>query len=325
VPAEERRRRFEQRSERVASGRLAWARLSRPAIAAAAAICVGAVTTAFLAPGSRLQETAVRRAASPQALLAGSAGPQVYLQVSSAAAGTGNAYAAISSAHLSNLIAASPMAPPHMELSFDTSSLTLLDGVVRAAATGGRISSVSLALRAPAGSGQSKTELVDTFAGGAVTSFTEHLAGVPAGSVSLVLPAVSQVISSPSALQRIDSLTDFSGSPGASVTGAFLNLGAGPGPAGPGHALSVMDVSQTAPGAPIDLTISTSSQSLLSGIFSDEAANVPMITVSVRTGATGYPLAPALQDTFSGLRVVAFEENLSDSVSGTATLALRQQ
>jgi cellulose synthase/poly-beta-1,6-N-acetylglucosamine synthase-like glycosyltransferase len=325
MPAEERRRRFERVRDRAARGRLAWAQLSRPAIAAVAAVGVGALTTAFLTPGSPLQETAVRRAASPQAMLARSAGTQVYLQVSSAATGASNAYGAIRSVHLSNLIAASPTAPPHVELTFDTSSLAILDDVVRAAASGGRASSVSLALRAPDGSGQPKTELVDSFAGGVVTSFTEHLAGVPAGSVSLVLPAVSQVISSPSALEHIDSLTEFSGSSGTSVTGAFLNLGAGAGPAAPGHALSVMDVSQTAPGAPIDITIATSSQPLLSGIFSDEAASVPMITMSVRTGTRGHLLATALQDSFSGLRVVSFEENLSDSVSGTATLALRQR
>jgi len=324
VPEEERRRRFEQRRQRSARGRLAWGRLSRPAIAALAAVCIGALTTAFLAPGSQLQQTAVRRAASPQLLLAGSASTQVYLKVGSAAIGADAAYAAISSVHLSDLVAASPTAPPHIELSFDTSSIALLDAVLRAAATGGRISPVSLALRAPGKNGQSRTELVDTFASGSVTSFTEHLAGTPAGTVSLVLPAVSKVTSSLSMLQRMDVLADFSDSSGTPYAGAFLNLGAVAGPAGPGHALSALEFSEAAPGAPIDLTVTTSSQLLLTGIFADEGAFVPVLTVNVRAGSKGHPLAMAMLDTFSGLRVVSFEEDLSGSLSGTATLALRQ-
>jgi cellulose synthase/poly-beta-1,6-N-acetylglucosamine synthase-like glycosyltransferase len=324
VPEAERRRRFERRRQRAARGRLAWGRLSRPALSALAAVCIGAVTTAFLAPGSQLQQTAARRAASPQLLLASSASTQVYLKVGSAAIGADGGYAAISAVHLSGLVAASPTAPPHVELSFDTSSLALLDAVLRAAATGGRISSVSLALRAPGTNGQSKTELIDTFASGAVTSFTESLAGMPAGSVSLVLPAISQVTSSPAMLQRIDVLADFSDPSATSHASAFLNMGAVAGPAGPGHALSAIEISEVAPGAPIDLTVTTSSQLLLTEIFADEGGVVPVLTVNVRAGTRGNPLATAMLDTFSGLRVVSFEEDLSGSLSGTATLALRQ-
>ena len=61
----------------------------------------------------------------------------------------------------------------------------LLGEVLRAAAAGGRISHVSLAFRTPGPSGRPTTELVDTFATAAVTSFGEHLSGTPAGTVSL--------------------------------------------------------------------------------------------------------------------------------------------
>jgi hypothetical protein len=325
VPAEERRRRFEKRRQRAARGRLAWARLSRPAVAAVAAVCVGAVTTAFLAPGSKLQETAARRGATPQSLLAGSANTQVYVQVGSSATAADGAYAAISSVRLSNLIAASPTSPPHFELSFDTSSIALLDAVLRAAVTGGRISSVSLALRTPGGNGQSKTELVDTFAVGSVASFTEHLAGIPGGRVTLVLPAVSQVISSPLQLRRLDLVTRFPSSSTTPVTTAYLNMANVAGPAGPGHALTGMAVSQAAPRAPIDLTFTTSSVSLLSGVFRDEDAGIPVLTVYLRAEVTGSPQATAMQDTFSGIRVTSFAENLSGSVFGTATLVIGPQ
>jgi cellulose synthase/poly-beta-1,6-N-acetylglucosamine synthase-like glycosyltransferase len=322
VPAGERRRRFEQRRERAARSRPASRQLARPAIAAVAAICVGVLTTAFLAPGSRLQETAPRRATSPQLLLAGPTATQVYLKVGSAV-GADGAYAAITAVHLSNLVAASPAAPPHVELSFDTSSIALLDAVLRAAATGGGLSSVSLALRSPGWNGQSTTELVDTFASGAVTSFTAHLAGVPTGSVSVVLPAVSQVTSSPSMLRRLDLVAEFSRSSVTPASSAFLNIGAGAGPAGPAHALSSIEVSQAAPGAAIDLTVATSSQWLLNAIFGDEGAGIPAVTVYVRAGSKGNTVTTAAQDTFSALRVVSFEEDLSGSLSGTATLAFR--
>lgn len=325
IPAEERRRRFEQRRQRAARGRLAWAQLARPAVAAAAAVCVGAVTTAFLAPVSQLQETAARRGTTPQSVLAGSTSTQVYVEVGSSATGTQAAYAAISSVRLSNLIAASATSAPHFKLSFDTSSIALLDAVLRAALTGGRISSVSLALRTPGGNGQSKTELVDTFAAGAVASFTEHLAGTPGGRASLVLPAVSQVISSPVQLRRMDLITAFPSSSSTPVTTAFLNMSDTAGPAGPGHALTGIAVSEAAQRGPIDLTFTTSSVSLLSGVFRDEDAGIPVATVSVRAETTDGPLATAMQETFSGIRVMSFAENLSGSPFGTAVLVISPQ
>ena len=97
------------------------------------------------------------------------------------------------------------------------------------------------------------------------------------------------------------------------------------GPAGPGHALTGMAVSQAAPRAPIDLTFTTSSVSLLSGVFRDEDAGIPVLTVYLRAEVTGSPQATAMQDTFSGIRVTSFAENLSGSVFGTATLVIGPQ
>ncbi len=103
VPAQEYRRRFEQRRLRVQRRRWAWGQLPRPAAVGAvlAALGVGGVTAAFLAPVPLLQTALVRRDASPQSLLAGSASTQVYLKLGSSTSGADRAYYSITSVHLS--------------------------------------------------------------------------------------------------------------------------------------------------------------------------------------------------------------------------------
>ena len=192
IPVSEYRRRFEKRRLRADRSRRSWARLPRPAAAGAtlAAICAGGVTSAFLAPVPLLQASAARRAVSPQSLLAGSASTQVYLKLGSSASAAGGAYYPVTSVHLSTTSA-------RVRIRFEATSLVLLGEVLRAAADGRRISNVSLAFRAPGLGGRLTTESVDTFGTAAVTSLREHLSGVPTGAVSLVLPAVSHVVSEP--------------------------------------------------------------------------------------------------------------------------------
>ncbi len=204
VPGHAYRRRFAERSLRARRRRrLAWPAFPRPAAAALTALCVGGATSAFVAPVSLLHTTAAGRGAlTPKSALA-AAGSEVYLKLGSSATGAGGAYYRISRVHLSDLAASTKGGPARVGLSFDTSSVVLLGEVLGATADGGRISPVSLAFRAPGPGGRPATELVDTFATGTVTSVEEHLSGTPTGSVSLVLPAASDVTNTPDALRRV--------------------------------------------------------------------------------------------------------------------------
>jgi cellulose synthase/poly-beta-1,6-N-acetylglucosamine synthase-like glycosyltransferase len=290
------RRGFAER--RLRAQRRRRALVPRPAAAALTALCVGGVTSAFVAPVALLHATAAREAVSSQA----SAGTEVYLKLGSSASGSGRAYYPITSAHLSDLT-----------LSFHTSSLVLLGEVLRGAAAGGRISHVSLAFRTPDQNGRLATERLATFAAATVTSFSEHLSGTSSGSVSLLLPAVSDVTSTPDALRQAGPFSVASRTP---ATKAYVNTGAG----APSYAVTAVILSQAAAGAPLDLRFTTSALLLLQGIFRGRGAGIPVLTLSVRDG-TG---TSRLWHTFLGLSISSLAEKRSGSLSGTATLAIPQ-
>jgi cellulose synthase/poly-beta-1,6-N-acetylglucosamine synthase-like glycosyltransferase len=301
VSAETRRLRAERR-------RRSWAWIPRPAAAALGALCLGGVTGAYIAPAALLHATTLSaRTASPQSLLAASSGTQAYLELA-----TDRTYYPITSAHLADLAASSATSPSGVGLRFDTSSAVLLGLVLRAAADGGRISHVSLALRVSGSDGRSATELVDTFATATITSFEAHLARQPAGHVSLLLPATGSIVSTPGALQQIGPFDPPSGSSGGSAAKVYAAIQ--PMPFSP---VTAVTLAQSAPSAPLDLSVTTSSLPLLQAIFQDEgAAGIPTLTLSVRSGSGG-----PLRFTFSRLSVNSFAENLSP-LSGTAALVV---
>jgi len=289
VPGRERAHGFADRRLRAQHRQRTRALLPRPAAAALAALCVGGVTSAFVAPVALLHATSTTRAAaSPQSLQAGT---EVYLKLGSSATGAGRAYYPVTSARLSGLT-----------LSFDTSSLVLLGEVLRAAADGGRIAQVSLAFRTPGPNGRPATERVDTFTTAVVTSFTEHLSGTPAGTVSLTLPAASDTASTPGPLQGA----------GPSDAKVYVTMGSS-------YPVTAVTLSQAAPGTPLDLSFTTSALPLLQSIFRTQGASaaIPVLTLTVRTEAGGR----VLWHTFSGLSVSSLTETRSRSLSGTATLA----
>ncbi len=287
--------------------------LPRPAAAALTALGIGAVTSAFVAPVALLHTTSVARGVASQRSLLTSASAEVYLKLGSSGTETGRTYYPITAVHLSDVAASSPGGSAHTGLSFGTSSVVLLGEILRAAAGGGRISHVSLAIRTPGPDGRPTTELVDTFATAAVTSWQEHLSGHPAGSVSLLLPTASDVTNTPGALQHAG---PFAASR-APVTAASVTLGASGG-GQPSYAVTAVRLSQTAPDAPLGLSFTTSALPLLQGIVQAEGtgARIPVLSLSVRAGTGGLMLS----HTFSGLSVSTLAENLSGSVSGTATL-----
>ncbi len=299
APALEYRRSFAERRARAERRRQAWARVPRPAAAALTALCVGGVTSAFVAPVSLLHATtAAPPAVSAQSLL-GSAGTEVYLRLGSSASGAGRAYAPLTTVHLSD-----------RALSFGTSSVALLGEVLRAAGGGGRISQVSLAFRAPVPDGREATELVETFATAVVTSLQEHLSGTPAGSVSLLLPAAGHLTSTAAALQQAG---PFAALPGAKAATANVTLGT----ATPSYAVTAVSLSQGAKDAPLNLSFATSAVPLLNQVFQAEgAASLPALTLSVRADGN------LLRYTFADPSVSSFGENFSAPLSGTATLAV---
>jgi cellulose synthase/poly-beta-1,6-N-acetylglucosamine synthase-like glycosyltransferase len=311
VAAPEYLQRFEKRRLRADRRRRSWARLPRPAAAGAAltALCAGGVASAFLAPVPLLHTAVLRHAESPQSLLADSASTQVYLKLGSS---TSSAYNFITSVNLSTAAA-------RAKLRFSTSSLPLLGEILEAAAAGGQVSHVSLAFRTPGLNGRPTTEFVDTFGAASVASVKENLSGAPTGTVSLALPAVSHVVSAPSALQRVGPFAGLSGLSGSALaTKVYVTMGAG----APSYPVTAVQFSQAASGGPLDLRFTTPSLPLLDGIFRDQgnAVTIPVLTLTVRSGESGHPFAAALTHTFTGLSVGSFAENLSGSLSGTATL-----
>jgi hypothetical protein len=313
VPNDQYRRRFEKRRLRADRRRRSW--LPRPAAAGAAltALCAGGVASAFLAPVPLLHTAVTRRAETPQSLLASSASTQVYLKLGSATSGADRDYDVITSVQLST-------ASARVGLKFSTSSLTLLGEVLRAAASGGRISQVSLAFRTPGLNGRPTTESVDTFGAAAVASFSEHLSGTPTGTVSLSFPALSHVVSAPAQLQRVGPFAGLFGP--AVVTDVHVTLGTAGGEA-PSYAVTAVQLSQAAAHDPLMLRFATSSLPLLEGIQGEDVTGIPVLTLSVRAAKGGHPFATALTYTFSGLSVGSFAENSSGSLSGTAKLAVR--
>jgi hypothetical protein len=288
VPGPEYQRRFADRRLRAARRRRAgWAPFPRPAAAALTALCVGGVTSAFVFPVPLLHATtaATRGAAVARA---GSPGTQVYVMLGS------SAYYPVTSAHLSD-----------RTLSFDTSSLLLLGEVLQAAADGGHVSQVSLAFRAPGAGGHPAAE---TFSAAVVTSFEEHLSGPPSGRISLLLPGGSGAAGT-----RRDA-GPFSGPPASGPARVDVTME----PGGPSYAVTAVTISQAASGAPLDLSFTTSALPLLDGLFQGLGAAIPVLTLSVRSGARGL----LLTRTFSGLSVGSFAEKRSTSLSGTATLVV---
>jgi cellulose synthase/poly-beta-1,6-N-acetylglucosamine synthase-like glycosyltransferase len=329
VTGHESRRRFQQQQEQLRARRSRRAALSRPAAAALTALCVGGVTSAFLPPAPLLHTTsASRSAASRLSLLTGA---HTYLEL-----GTGGAYYPVTKMHLSNMTAAaslavaSPARPQQVGLSFNTSSLVLLGRVLRAGVHGGRIGHVSLAVREPGPGGRPVTELVETFGRAVVSSFTENLSGRPSGSVSLVLPAPSRVASTPAALRLAGPFAALHGWPGALATRASVRISQAGGNGAASYAVSEVELSQAAAGAPVNLRFTTSSRALLHEIHRSAggpAARIPVLRLSVSATAGGAAAggsqpATAVTGTFSRLGVGSFAENLSGSLAGTATLVI---
>jgi cellulose synthase/poly-beta-1,6-N-acetylglucosamine synthase-like glycosyltransferase len=317
VSGEAYRRSYEKRRLRAQRRRRVWASVPRPAAAALAALCAGGVASAFVAPVSLLHASVTRAAGSAESLLAASGSTQVYLELGSSTTGSGRTYYPITSVHLAELGGSSS---DRMGLSFGTSSLPLLGELLRADAGSGRISHLSLALRGPGHNGKPTTQLVETFDSAVVASCIEQLSGVAKGSVLLVLPATSHMVSSPGALEQAGPFAARGGSSGASAAKVSVSLG---GKGAHRYPVTAVSLSQTAAGGPIDVDFTTSSLPLLEGIFRDEGSGGIARLSLFAEGGGGRRSAVTVKETLSGLSVSSFAQDLSGSPSGTAELVVR--
>jgi cellulose synthase/poly-beta-1,6-N-acetylglucosamine synthase-like glycosyltransferase len=308
VPREEFQRRFAR--QRLRAGRLrSWDQLPRRASAALGALCVAGVTSAFVAPVSLLHATAIPRSGGSQLVQLDSATTRAYLKLGRSQSGPGRDYYPITSVYRSTATA-------RAGLRFSTSSLVLLGDVLRAAADGRRIRHVSLVLRSPGRSGRAASEVVDTFGAAAVRSFSEHLSGASAGTVLLAFSGREHAARAHEAGPLAGATSSELAAPRIAIT----IRAAGP----RAHAVSAVVLSQAAEHAPVVLGFSTASRPLLDAIFAGrDAGGIPALTLFVRIGTSGHPAITALADTFSAVAVGSVAENLSESVSGRATLLVR--
>jgi cellulose synthase/poly-beta-1,6-N-acetylglucosamine synthase-like glycosyltransferase len=309
TPDLEYRRRFEERQLRAQNRRsMKW--LPRPRFGATvAALFAGGVAGALVLPIPLLSATTAGAAASPRSL-ANSSGAAVYLKLGSAASGAQAAYYPVTSVRLS-----SKSAKAGLTLTFATSALPLLNDVLHSAAKGGNLKHVSLAFRAPGLGGKPATESVDNFPFASVTAFKGQLSETPTGTVTLTFSGAASVVSSAAALNRTGPFVDTSTGPAAKAYAATPQAGAG---GTPPAALSAVQVAQKKPGAPLNLSFTTSSLALLDEMFQSQgtAYGVPL-KLSVTSGKGKAPL----DITFPSLDVGSFtEDNRSGMLSGTATL-----
>ena len=325
APGQEHRRRAEERRVRAAHRRRAWAQVPRPAAAALTALCVGGVTSAFIAPVTLLHTAELHRPSqSLRSLLATSAATQAYLKIGSAS-GRGHIYYPVTSAHLVTLAAppsgAATSSPGRVGLSFSTTSPWLLGEVLRAGAAGGRVTHVSLALRTPGRDGRPTTELVETFTTGQITSFTEHLSGTSTGSASLTLPS-GHLTLAPSTLRHTGPFAPAAGRAAIPAAKVYVALRGAARRGVAFHPVTAVTLTQAAAHATLNLRLTTTSVPLLEGIFRGQRpAVIRALTLSVRAGSGGGRLHTVVAYTFVRLRVSSLAENLAGHVSGTASLS----
>src|SRR5208283_1189197 len=92
----------------------------------------------------------------------------------------------VTSVELSQPAVLAPRSPGRFSLSFETTSLSLLDEILRGGVPGKGIPALTLVLsEAGAGERAGTTETTETFYGAAVTSFDESLSGTSNGNVTL--------------------------------------------------------------------------------------------------------------------------------------------
>jgi hypothetical protein len=332
VPVITYRRRFEER--RLRQGRRRWplSRVLGPVTATLLALGVGGVTSAFVAPAALLRATVVHhKAISVQALLSSSSDTEVYIKLAPASSKQAPYYP-VSSVSLSKPVSSSRTSPVALSLSFETSTLALLDEVIRDDSSGTGISALTLVIRKPGRAGGSgTTEVTDMFYKDFVSSFEESLSGSPAGNVTLSLSSLGHVLTAPKAVGSLGPFPKAPLSSPASTTDAYVSLGPTSSKHRSYYPVTLVELSQpgsSSPTAPAQLNLSfeTSSLAVLDEVLRDSGPGraISGLTLVVgKSGPSGRPTTIELTATFRKAVVSSFDETLSGAPVGKVTLSLK--
>jgi cellulose synthase/poly-beta-1,6-N-acetylglucosamine synthase-like glycosyltransferase len=322
VPAHAYRRRFEQRRIRQAGRGRPTLRVLGAATAAVVALGVGGMAGVFVAPISLLRANAIqRKAVSPQTMIRSSAADEVYVKL--APLSKRASYFPVTSVQLTQP-SSSTSSPARFTLSFDASSLVLLNEVFGYDGKRRAISSFTLVVRKPAiGRQAARNEMADTFHQAVVTSLLEDFSGAPTGSVSLSLSALGHVLISPKTVGSSGPFSQAPASPG--VVTARLKLGSASSRRAQYFSVTSVELIQPPGSTPalFNLSLDTSSLALLDAILhaGSSGRRIAALTLVVRNRGHGSGSATTLvTDTFREGFVTSFDESLSGSFTGQVAL-----
>ena len=240
-------------------------------------------------------------------------------------------YYLVSSVELSQAPTSAPgSGAARFSLSFDTSSVAMLDAVVRDAGPRERIPALALVVRKlGVGRRPATTEWAGTFSRASVSYFDEDLSGSPSGRVTLSLVALSKVLTSPNAVRSVGPFPKAAAS--SRATEVSLRLGSIRSKGSSYYSVSSVQLSQPQPAsagssAQFTLSFDTSSLVLLDELVRDsaQARQISGLTFVVREpGRVDRRATTEWTRSFSKFRVISFAENLSGTPSGSVTLSLR--
>ncbi|MGO9962529.1 MAG: glycosyltransferase [Acidimicrobiales bacterium] len=324
LPALTYRQRFErQRLRRARRGRPP-VRILGPVLAVVFAVGAGGITGAFITPSTLVSANAFNQ----RTVFHSSAGTQVYVTLGPALARTASYYA-VNSVELSQPLSSPAGSPNRLELSFGTSSLALLNAVFADDGPARGVPELTLVARSQASGGRAiATEAADTFYKATITSFRENLSGAPTGEVTLSLPALSHLLTSP---QSVRALGTRPAGASPSVTAVYVKLGPARAKRAVSYPVTSVELSQPAVLAPrspgrFSLSFETTSLSLLDEILRGgvPGKGIPALTLVVSEAGAGERAGTTeTTETFYGAAVTSFDESLSGTSNGNVTLSAR--
>jgi cellulose synthase/poly-beta-1,6-N-acetylglucosamine synthase-like glycosyltransferase len=327
--ADYRQRHEERRLRRTARSRV-WSRIPGVVAASVFAVGVGGITSALVAPASLIRASVViHKKLSPQSIV-DSQGTEVYLRYGPDASQRGaSLYYPVTGVVLSQLESASTGSPAHFSLSFQVSSLGLLDEVVAHDRSASSAPLTLVVRRLAIGHKLAATELADSFESAKVTSFTESLSGPPAGIVWLSLSPFGHLLTSAKSLAGLGPFARTPVASRASVARVYLKLGPTRSKSSY-YPVTAAVLSQMTPAAPgsltrLSLSFGTSSLTLLNNVLreSGPGRQIPGLSMLVRkTGSEGAGATTEVAYSFSKAVVASFDENLSGAPTGKITLSL---
>ncbi len=323
LPALTYRQRFEQRRLRQARrGRPRRVPLLGSAVAVLFAVGVGGIAGAFSSPLALLSANAFDQ----KAVFHSSADTQVYVKLGSALSAQAPYYP-VTSVELSQPATSASGAPERLNLSFETSSLALLDEVFRDDVAERAVPTLTLLARNQGASGQMITaKAADTFFGATVTSFHENLSGSPTGQVSLSLPALGHLLTSPEDVQAAAAFAHMAATSTASATRVYAEVDTD---GAISYPVTSVELAQPATSSPrsrsqFNLSFQTSSLALLDEILRGgvPGRGISVVTLVVReAGTSAGANRTEARETFYKAKVTSFDENLSGVATGTVTLS----